>query len=331
MTEIIRLQTLLSEALARRFETSATVCFTDIVGSTAYFARFGDARGRQLQQLHVDALERALRAHGGRLVDTAGDGAVSIFADATQAALAMCALQHDLNAANLHRERDHQVALRVGLHHGRVLTDGVQVTGDVMNLCARIAASAEPGQIRLSHDCFRELDNAQRLRCRPLGEVPLKGAGRAMALLSLHWLDRSRFPVAVRVRESGERIDIPLQDIVSFGRLDIIEGMPANDVVLTCPMRWPRGRSAAGTSSCGAASAATPALGQHQSHGGGRPCAAAWRRGADRPGQRGQPVGGDDARLRGRHAAGRHPQRRDDGDRLTAAPCASTARACGMR
>lgn len=235
MTEIIRLQTLLSQALARRFETSATVCFTDIVGSTAYFARFGDARGRQLQQLHVDALERALRTHGGRLVDTAGDGAVSIFADATQAALAMCALQHDLNAANLHRERDHQVALRVGLHHGRVLTDGVQVTGDVMNLCARIAASAEPGQIRLSHDCFRELDNAQRLRCRPLGEVPLKGAGRAMALLSLHWLDRSRFPVAVRVRESGERMPIPLQDIVSFGRLDIIEGMSANDVVLALP------------------------------------------------------------------------------------------------
>ena len=52
-----------------------------------------------------------------------------------------------------------------------VLTDGVQVTGDVMNLCARIAASAEPGQIRVSHDCFRELDNLLRLRCRPLGDV----------------------------------------------------------------------------------------------------------------------------------------------------------------
>ncbi|GCL66253.1 adenylate/guanylate cyclase domain-containing protein [Pseudaquabacterium pictum] len=235
MTEIIRLQTLLSQELTRRFEAAATVCFTDVVGSTAYFARFGDARGRQLQQLHVDALERALQAHGGRLVDTAGDGAVSIFSDATQAAQAMCALQHDLNAANRHRARDDQVVLRVGLHHGRVLTDGVQVTGDVMNLCARIAASAEPGQIRLSHDCFRELDNLQRLRCRPLGEVQLKGAGRAMALLSLHWLDRSRFPVAVRVRQTGEVIDLPLQDIVSFGRLDIIEGMTANDVVLALP------------------------------------------------------------------------------------------------
>ena len=235
MTEIIRLQNLLSQELSRRFETSAAVAFTDIVGSTAYFARFGDAAGRQLQQLHVDLLERALAAHGGRLVDTAGDGAVTIFGSAAAAAAAMCQLQKDINAENAHRARDHQLVLRIGLHWGRVLTDGVQVTGDVMNLCARIAASAEPGQIRLSRDAFRELDIGLRLRCRPLGDVTLKGVGRAMELLSLDWLERDRLPVAVRVRETGERIELPLQDIVSFGRMDIIEGMTANDVVLSLP------------------------------------------------------------------------------------------------
>ena len=235
MTEIIRLQNLLSQELSRRFETSAAICFTDIAGSTAYFARFGDALGRQLQQLHIDTLEHALAAHGGRLVDTAGDGAVSFFTSASAGAAAMCALQQELSLVNAHRERDHQLVLRIGLHWGRVLTDGVQVTGDVMNLCARIAASADPGQIRLSRDCFRELGIDQRLNCRPLGDVELKGAGRVLALLALDWLDRSLFPVAVRVRETGELIELPLQDIVSFGRMDIIEGMSANDVVLTLP------------------------------------------------------------------------------------------------
>ena len=235
MTEIIRLQNLLSQELSRRFETSAAICFTDIAGSTAYFARFGDAQGRQLQQLHIDTLERVLGAHDGRLVDTAGDGAVAFFGSASDAAAAMCALQHDLGRANAHRERDHQLALRIGMHFGRVLTDGVQVSGDVMNLCARIAASAEPGQIRVSRDCFRELDIAQRLSCRPLGDFELKGAGRAIALMALEWLDRSRFPVAVLVRETSERIELPLHDIVSFGRMDIIEGMSANDVVLSLP------------------------------------------------------------------------------------------------
>ncbi|MFT3817482.1 MAG: adenylate/guanylate cyclase domain-containing protein [Rubrivivax sp.] len=235
MTEIFRLQNLLSQELVRRFESSAAVCFSDIVGSTAYFARFGDVAGRALQQLHIDLLERALARHGGRIVDTAGDGAVSCFPSANAAAAAMCELQHAVGDENAHRERDHQLVLRIGLHWGRVLTDGVQVTGDVMNLCSRIAASAEPGQIRLSRDAFRELDLDHRLRCRPLGDVELKGVGRALPLLTLDWLDRSRFPVAVQVRETGERVELPLQDVISFGRLDIIEGMSANDVVLALP------------------------------------------------------------------------------------------------
>jgi class 3 adenylate cyclase len=235
MTEIIRLQNRLSQELSRRFEISAAICFTDIADSTAYFSRFGDAAGRQMQQLHIDLLERALAAYGGRLVDTAGDGAVSFFTSASGAASAMCRLQHDLTDQNTHRAREHQLVLRVGLHWGHVLTDGVQVSGDVMNLCARITATAERGQIRLSRDCFRELDVAQRLRCRPVGDVELKGAGRALALMSLDWFDRDRFPEAVRVRETGELIMLPTQDIVSFGRMDIIEGMSANDIVLSLP------------------------------------------------------------------------------------------------
>ena len=79
LTEIIRLQNRLSEILRRRFTRSLALCFTDIVGSTAYFARFGDEAGRRLQQRHFDLLERAIGAGGGRVIDTAGDGAFSCF------------------------------------------------------------------------------------------------------------------------------------------------------------------------------------------------------------------------------------------------------------
>jgi hypothetical protein len=154
-----------------------------------------------------------------------------------------------------------------------------------------------------------------RLSCRPLGDFELKGAGRAMALMALDWLDRSRFPVAVLVRETGERIELPLQDIVSFGRMDIIEGMSANDVVLSLPdglatrqiSRWHFELRRPATATLLRSVTTHPTLVD------GRCCSAATR--CHRAGQRGQPVGRDDARLRGRHAAGRHPQRRDDGDR----------------
>ncbi len=235
MTEIIRLQNLLSQELSRRFEISAALGFTDIAGSTAYFARFGDEAGRQLQQLHIDLLEQCLPAHGGRIVDTAGDGAFTVWPGAAAAAEAMTSLLHRISVENEHRARDHQLTLRIGIHWGRVLSDGVQVTGDAVNLCARIATSADPGQIRLSRDLFQELGIAHRLLCRPIGPVELKGVGRSVELMGLEWRDPSRFPTAVLVRETGQVIPMPAQDIISFGRLEIIEGMSANDIVLALP------------------------------------------------------------------------------------------------
>jgi class 3 adenylate cyclase len=233
MTDIIRLQTQLSQELARRFETSAALAFSDIVGSTAYFARFGDEAGRQLQQLHVDLLAQTLPAHGGRIVDTAGDGAFASFASAPDAARAMTALLHRISDENRHRDRSRQLAVRIGLHWGRVLSDGVQVTGDAVNLCARIAASAEPGQIRLSRETFQELGLDQRLQCHPLETSHFKGIAHEVEVFGLEWRDPTRFPSTVKVRETGEILPLPAHDIVSLGRLELIEGVPANDIVLS--------------------------------------------------------------------------------------------------
>lgn len=235
MTEIIRLQTVLAQELARRFETHLALAFTDVVDSTGYFARFGDGPGRQLQQLHLDLLAACLPAHGGRVVDTAGDSAFTCYTSATAAVAAMTDLLHRLSAANAHRAREHQLTLRIGLHWGQVLSDGVQVTGDTVNLCARIAASAAPGQLRLSRDLFQELDAAHRLLCWRLGSVAFKGAGREVELLGLEWRDPARFPSEMLVRESGERIALPAQDIISLGRLDMVDGLSANDIVLHLP------------------------------------------------------------------------------------------------
>lgn len=235
MIEIVRLQGLLQQELTRRFERPHALAFSDIVGSTAYFARFGDAAGRQLQQLHLDILQHSVAAHRGRIVDTAGDGAFLAFADANGAAQAMIDLETGLSMANLSHARERQLQVRIGIHHGSVLTDGVVVSGDAVNLCARVAASAATGEIRLTREAFQELDMAQRLNCRPLPQTALKGVARPVELLSLEWRDHSVFPTQVRIEETGEQIELPLQDIIGFGRLREHEGRLVNDVVLRPP------------------------------------------------------------------------------------------------
>jgi class 3 adenylate cyclase len=239
MTQIIRLQTALSQELARRFERLAALAFTDIVESSAYFTHFGDEAGQRLQQLHFDLLEQSMATGTGerlgRVVDTAGDGAFACFASAGAAAQAMMALQNRITHENVNRPRPHQLSVRVGLHWGHVLTNGVQVTGDAVNLCARLVATARASEIRLSRELFQELGVDLRHLCRPLGQVNLKGIARSVELMALLWRDPARFPSQVVIRESGEHIVLPMQDTMCFGRGETLDLTTANDVALSLP------------------------------------------------------------------------------------------------
>jgi class 3 adenylate cyclase len=235
MTEIIRLQTLLSTALVRRFERPMALVFSDVVGSTPYFARFGDEAGRRLQQRHLDLLQQSITSNEGRVVDTAGDGAFLCFPAVDKAVPAMMTLLRLISEENVSRSREHQLAVRIGIHHGSVLTDGVQVTGDAVNFCSRMTTSAGPGEIRLSKDAFIACTETEyRLKCHPLGPVQLKGIDRPSELLLLEWRDHSIFPAFVQI-DNGERLLLPEQDIIGFGRLREKDGMQANDIVLQCP------------------------------------------------------------------------------------------------
>ena len=233
MTEIIRLQNLLQQELTRRFERPLAIAFSDIVGSTPYFARFGDAAGRQLQQLHIDLLNECLPRQHGRVVDTAGDGAFLAFPAADAAIVALMEFQNLISRENMQRARDHQLQVRIGVHWGPVLTDGEIVSGDSVNLCARVAASSNIGEIRVTREVFQDLALAHRLNCRPVGPVELKGVSRQVELLAFDWRDHSTFPSMIRIEETNEQIRLPQQDIISFGRLREHEGTAANDVVLT--------------------------------------------------------------------------------------------------
>jgi class 3 adenylate cyclase len=235
LTELIKLQTTLGETLRRRFEKQLCLAFSDVVGSTPYFARFGDAAGRGLQQRHFDVLAASFREHEGRVVDTAGDGAFAVFPAVENAADAFIAAENLLSAQNAGYAREHQLIIRVGLHFGPALTDGVSVTGDSVNFCSRVASSGGPGEIRLSKVAWRQLSSSKRLLCKGLTPIALKGIAEPQELMVLDWRDRFAFPSRARVVETGEEIALPAQDTITFGRLKERNGIVANDVVLTLP------------------------------------------------------------------------------------------------
>ncbi|MEO8179342.1 MAG: adenylate/guanylate cyclase domain-containing protein [Deltaproteobacteria bacterium] len=236
MSEIVRLQELLSRELRRRFEKELALGFSDVVGSTDYFERFGDEAGQRLQQRHFDLLGQAVLPAAGRVVDTAGDGAFVVFPSVDLAARAFIALEQAITQENLARSPEQRLSVRIGIHWGRVLTDEQQVTGEAVNLAARVKNGAAPGEIRITKEAFQELSNTlYRLSTRPLGTIELKGITRLVTVFALDWRERDAFPDAVRILETGEEIQLPNQDTIRFGRLKESEGLPANDIVLSLP------------------------------------------------------------------------------------------------
>ncbi len=235
MTEIVRLQNQLQQELRRRFERSLLMAFSDIVGSTPYFSRFGDAVGRQLHQLHFDLLAQAATDAQGRIVDAVGDGVFCVFPGAEAGVRGIVAFQQAMARENAARAREHQLTVRIGLHWGSVLTDGAMVTGDSVHVAARVARAADPGTIYLTRQVFLEFGPALRLHCHPVGMRELKGVTQPVDLLELDWRDPATFPRRIMIEETHEQLALPQQDIVSFGRLHEPDGARANDIVLLHP------------------------------------------------------------------------------------------------
>jgi class 3 adenylate cyclase len=236
LNEIVQLQIRLSEMLKRRFEKPLALAFSDVVGSTGYAARFGNEAGRALNQRHLDLIEQAIGRTGGRVVDIAGDGAFTCYASAENAVRAMIALQRGSHDQNLSHEPEHALTVRAGVHWGPVLTDNRVVTGREVNLCARVAASAGPAEIRMTLPAFHELPSAMRVDCASLPAEYFKGFTDSFSLVRVAWQEPAQpRPTAVLLRETGEQFPLPDKDTVSFGRLRDRSGDTANDIVLALP------------------------------------------------------------------------------------------------
>ena len=150
--------------IPERFLT--TVVMTDIVGSTEHAAELGDSGWRELVQLHHAVVRAALRRHGGREIDTAGDGFFAIF-DAPAAAV-NCVLE----AAEQVRKLG--VEIRVGVHVGEVEQVGVKVAGITVPIASRVMANAGPGEVLVS-STVRDLAAGSGLTFEDRGARQLKG------------------------------------------------------------------------------------------------------------------------------------------------------------
>ena len=125
--------------------------FTDLSGSTALYAREGDAGAYALVQDHFTLLEKVIGAREGAVVKTMGDAVMAAFEDEEQA---FRAGQEALRAFDhLRKERafSPSVGLKVGVFAGPgfvvTIKDRLDYFGQTVNLAARLQSAAEAGEL----------------------------------------------------------------------------------------------------------------------------------------------------------------------------------------
>lgn len=186
-------------ASAREVRKTVTVVFCDVTGSTALGERLDPESLRDVQSRYFDAMRGAIERHRGIVEKYIGDAVMAVFGipqlhedDALRALRAAADMREGLAALNKELERDRgvRIQVRIGVNTGEVVAgDPVAgqalVTGDAVNVAARLEQHAAPGEVLLGDATYRLVREA--VEAEPVAPLELKGkAEHVLAWRLLH-------------------------------------------------------------------------------------------------------------------------------------------------
>ena len=153
----------------------ATVMFVDLVGSTHLVGATDPEVVRRRVSRFFDRVSHCIELHGGTVEKFAGDAVMAAFGvphahedDAERAARAALGIK----AAVLELELE----VRIGLEAGEVVTEDAAstfVTGEAVNIAARLQQAAQPGEILVGPLAHRLADGV--FRAEDVGLLELRG------------------------------------------------------------------------------------------------------------------------------------------------------------
>ena len=192
----------------------AAVLFADISGYTALCARSDPEEVQAMLGRFFDAMDHVVEDHGGRVFDRAGDAVMAVFGapvahgnDAQRAVRAALAMQ--AAAVALTDCDGAPLRLHIGIASGEVVAAVIgggkskySVTGDTVNLAARLDALAEAGDTLISDALYRAVSAV--VDAQPGGEHVVKGFAApvsAWKVLGLRHAQAERLPFVGRQAE----------------------------------------------------------------------------------------------------------------------------------
>jgi class 3 adenylate cyclase len=186
-----------------------TVIFCDVADSTALGEKLDPESIRKAMSSYFEQIRTVLERHGGTVEKFIGDAVMAVFGvptqhedDALRAARAAVQMRDALRDLNKTLDRDLGVTItcRIGVNTGEVVAGDASagqaiVTGDAVNVAARLEQAAPPGEILIGKDMYRLV--RQAVAAEAAASLELKGKSRR---ISAYRLISVAGPVAVTSR-----------------------------------------------------------------------------------------------------------------------------------
>ena len=164
--------------LLSRLHRPPAVCFLDLTGYTRLTEERGDEAAARLAERLATLVRRRSQDHGGQPVKWLGDGVMFYFPDPGQGVLAALDMVQGVATKAL-------PPARVGIHAGPVVFQEGDYFGRTVNIAARIAEYARPGEVLVSQEVVDAADGTP-VTFTEIGPVELKGVSGTLRLHSAH-------------------------------------------------------------------------------------------------------------------------------------------------
>ena len=170
-----------------REQANGCVLFADLSGTTDLSDTVGAPAAHDAAELCVKLFRAFTEQHGGRVVKASADEVLAVFPEASQAGKAAVDIQ--LSIQDMAPVEKVRLGVRIGLHHGPVVERDGELFGDTVSLAARLTEMASKGQIIASLETVELLAPVQKMDCRRLYSIPVKGKDEEIDICEVMWTD----------------------------------------------------------------------------------------------------------------------------------------------
>ena len=162
----------------------SAILAADIAGYSRLMGQDEAATVRDLKG-HQAVILPLVGRHGGRIIDTAGDGILAEFPSVIGATECAVEIQTVMAGRNEDVPEHRRMLYRIGINLGDVIHDETRIYGDGINVAARLEALATPGGVLVSQAVHDQVRDRLDLAFEDLGERELKNITRLVRVYRL--------------------------------------------------------------------------------------------------------------------------------------------------